>query len=99
MLNAFFKKENKKEGLLLCSSNACQHNLVSTRDHLQAILGKELKFKNHIWSCKCAPRVCVKEDRMAKEEIFKQAQSNSVKWDFKNKPRQPGAMCSQAGKC
>lgn len=36
---------------------------------------------------------------MMKEECDEQAGSNSVKWDFKNKPPQPGAMYTKAGKC
>lgn len=69
MLNAYFKK-NKKESFLLCSSKACQHNLVSTHDHLQAILGKELKCKNHIWSCKCALRVCEEGEEWLKRRVM-----------------------------
>lgn len=45
----YYKKiRRKKQSFSLGSSNACQRNLVSTHDHLQAILGRELKCKNHM---------------------------------------------------
>lgn len=94
----FLQSSNKKESFLLCLSNACQRNLLSTHDHLQAILGKELKCENHSWSCKCARSVCVKrgEEWLLRRAMNKQVltqESGISKINLAARSKELGSRC------
>lgn len=63
----------------------------------QVILGEELRCKHRAGKPQmCAEGVC---EETTKEESYEQTRSNSVKWNFKNKPGRPAVVRTGAAEC